>query len=108
MVTASSPLEWAKVRHDLAVVLDYDDLSCGLVGGDVHGNRVDVCQGFRIATIALTFWRLRSTRLAVFGKTDELVLASRSERAADSGRRARITPSDRDIARQILPERFDC
>jgi hypothetical protein len=47
------------------------------VGGDVHGNRLDVCEGFGIADYARNFWRLRSTKLAVFSQTGELVLASR-------------------------------
>jgi hypothetical protein len=53
--TAAHPPELDKVRCDFAVVLDYDYLSCGLVGGDVHGGWVDACEGFDIATTSKSF-----------------------------------------------------
>jgi hypothetical protein len=53
--TATYPPELEKVRGDFAVVLDYDDFSCGLVGGDVHGGWVDACEGFDIATTPKSF-----------------------------------------------------
>jgi hypothetical protein len=62
--TASYSPELGKVWRDIAVVLNYDYLSCDLVGRDVHGNRMDFCEGFGIANYARNFWCLCGSRLA--------------------------------------------
>ena len=58
---------WVKFGCDLcdiAVVLNYNYLSCDLVGRYVHGNRMDFCEGFGIANYARNSWRLCGSRLA--------------------------------------------